>query len=96
MEQTQAPGQHARQAEITRPSSVAAPPTVPGEPRTLSPVRAADEREDEERRRALVTLGLEVALALALTVASRVWAWVREERARARVNRELRRRLPAT
>jgi len=77
-------------------ASVAAPPSLGGERHALSPVREADEREEQERRRQLTTLGLEVALAVMLTVAARVWGWAREERARARVNRDLRRRLPAT
>ncbi len=65
-------------------------------PHALSAISEADVREDEERRRQLVTLGLEVALAVLLTVAARIWGWAREERARVRVSRQLRRRVPAT
>jgi hypothetical protein len=59
-------------------------------------VRRVDPEAEEDRRRVMITLGLEVALAMFLTLASKLWGWAREERARARVNRELRRRIPAT
>jgi hypothetical protein len=55
-----------------------------------------DPQEREERRRALITLALEVALAMMLTLAARLWDWAREERARARADRSLRMRIPAT
>lgn len=51
--------------------------------------------EEEQRKRQAMTLGLEVALAVTVMVARQVWGWVQEERARAKVDRELRRRLPA-
>lgn len=59
-------------------------------------VRQVDPEAEEDRRRVMITLGLEVALALFLTVAGKLWSWAQEERARARVDRALRRRLPAT
>ncbi|HEX8996310.1 MAG TPA: hypothetical protein VF812_09795 [Ktedonobacterales bacterium] len=59
-------------------------------------VRRVDPQEEAGRQRQIVTLGLEVALALMLTAAARFWSWAQEERARARVDRELRRRAPAT
>ncbi len=58
-------------------------------------VRQVDPQEEAARRRQLLTVGLEVALAVTLLLARRIWGWAQEERARARVDRELRRRLPA-
>ncbi len=55
-----------------------------------------DPQAQKERNRMLLTLGLEVALAVMLTVAARLWGWAREERARARADRALRMRIPAT
>ncbi len=55
-----------------------------------------DLQAQKERNRMLLTLGLEVALAVMLTVAARLWGWAREERARARADRALRMRIPAT
>jgi hypothetical protein len=55
-----------------------------------------DPQADEGRRRVMTTLGLEVALAMFLLLAAKLWGWAREERARARVDRALRRRIPAT
>lgn len=58
-------------------------------------VRHVNPQEEEARRRQLFTVGLEVALAVTLLLARRIWGWAQEERARARVDRELRRRIPA-
>jgi hypothetical protein len=58
--------------------------------------RRIDPHVEEERRRQMFTLGLEVALAVFLMLARKVWGWAQEERTRARVDRALRRRLPAT
>jgi hypothetical protein len=59
-------------------------------------VRRVEPQADEGRRRVMTTLGLEVALAMFLLLAAKLWGWAREERARARVDRALRRRIPAT
>ncbi|HEY8326247.1 MAG: hypothetical protein ACHQ1E_02330 [Ktedonobacterales bacterium] len=59
-------------------------------------MREVDPQAQKERNRTLVTLGLEVGLAVMLTLAARLWGWAREERARARADRALRRRIPAT
>jgi hypothetical protein len=59
-------------------------------------VRRVDPHAEEGRRRQMFTLGLEVALAVFLMLARKVWGWAQEERTRARVDRQLRRRLPAT
>ena len=59
-------------------------------------VRHVNPQEEDARRRQLFTIGLEVALAVTLLLARRIWGWAQEERARARVDRELRRRIPAT
>lgn len=65
---------------------------------TLPPASAqqVDQQAEEQRRRQALTLGLTFALAVALTLGRKLWGWAQEERARARVNRELRRRTPAT
>ena len=59
-------------------------------------VQRVDPQQEQARRRKMLTVGLEIALALGLTLASRIWGWAQEERARARVDRALRDRLPAT
>jgi hypothetical protein len=43
-------------------------------------VRRVDPEAEEDRRRVMITLGLEVALAMFLTLASKLWGWAREER----------------
>jgi hypothetical protein len=110
VERSNATGQESRPIGLNQPSqlnqsarpgaNLAAAPSIvvrrSGAQHALSPVSEVDAREEAERRRQLVTLGLEVALAVLLTLAARIWGWAREERARARVNRELRRRIPAT
>lgn len=107
MERSYVTSQEPRPTHLNQPNqsarpgaNLAAPSPVDvrrsGAPHALSPMSEADAREEAERRRQLVTLGLEVALAVLLTLAARIWGWVREERARARADRELRRRIPAT
>jgi hypothetical protein len=59
-------------------------------------VRQVDPQEEAARKRQLMILGLEVALAFTLVLARQVWTWAREERTRARIDRVLRRRIPAT
>ena len=59
-------------------------------------VRRVDPHAEEERRRTMLILGLEVALAMFLTLAAKLWSWAQEEQTRARVDRMLRRRIPAT
>ena len=59
-------------------------------------VKRVDAHDEEQRKRTMMTLGLEVALAAFLTIAAKLWSWAQEEQARARVDRSLRRRISAT
>lgn len=56
-------------------------------------VREAHPQEETQRRRQMMTMGLEVGLAVAITFARQIWGWAHEEQVRARVDRDARRRM---